>query len=76
MRHCDRKKKGFQGNRPKRAYFRQMAVTRKNKGVELCLTQPPSFATHSRYCGQRRKKTTAARELRSCSLIGRASARD
>lgn len=76
MRHCSTAKKDFQGNRPKRAYFRQMDDMRENKGEGLCLTQPPSFTPRSPFCEPRRKKTTAARGLRSCSFIGRASARD
>lgn len=76
MRHCSTAKKDFRSNRPKRAYFRQMADMRENKGEGLCLTQPLSFAPRSPFCERRQKKTTAARELRSCSFIGRASARD
>lgn len=76
MRHCSTAKKDFQGNRPKRAYFQEMDDMRENKGEGLCLTQPPSFAPRSPFCERRRKKMTAAPGLRSCSPIGRASARD
>lgn len=48
--------KGLSGHRPKRAYFRQMDDMRENKGEGLCLTQPPPFAPHSRYCGRTHKK--------------------
>lgn len=76
MRHCSTAKKDFRSNRPKRAYFRQMDDMRENKGEELCLTQPPSFAPAAPFVSEDEKKTTAARGLRSCSFIGRASARD
>lgn len=56
MRHCSTAKKDFRSNRPKCAYFRQMADMRENKGKGLCLTQPPSFAPRSPFCEQDEKK--------------------
>lgn len=56
MRHCSTAKKGFRGNRPKRAYFRQMDDMRENKGEELCLTQPSSFAPAAPFVSEDEKK--------------------
>lgn len=56
MRHCSTAKKDFRSNRPKRAYFRQMADMRENKGDGLCLTQPPSFAPAAPFVSEDEKK--------------------
>lgn len=56
MRHCSTAKKDFQGNRPKRTYFRQMVDTRKNKGKELCLTQPPFLPPAAPFVSDDEKK--------------------
>lgn len=60
MRHCSTAKKDFQGNRPKRAYFRQMADMRENKGDGLCLTQPPSFAPAAAFVSEDEKNDRSA----------------
>ena len=60
MRHCSTAKKGFRGNRPKRAYFRQMADTRKNKGKGLCLTQPLSFPPSAPFVSEDKKNDRSA----------------
>lgn len=60
MRHCSTAKKGFRGNRPKRAYFRQMDDMRENKGEELCLTQPPSFAPAAPFVSEDEKNDRSA----------------